>query len=268
MLSSKLQEHFKNKVIWITGASSGIGRALVIALSGVNCKIFISSRTTEKLQHTIDQCQNNNSNNIYLLAGDLTSKQVNQDILNQIKQTAGMLDIAILNAGSCEYVDIEHFDSALFERQINTNFMSMVYGIEAALPLLKQSKHAQLVGMSSTAAYLGLPRAEAYGATKAAIRNMFAALHVSLQSQQIKTSVICPGFVETELTAKNDFEMPAMITAARSAEYILEGIANFKQEIHFPKRFSLTLKFIASLPNPVVNWLVSKVILKSGKSGI
>lgn len=268
MLSNKIHKHFENKVIWITGASSGIGRALVIALSSVNCKILISSRSEEKLQATIDQCQDNKNNNIILLAGDLTSKQVNQEILQQIKQIAGKLDIAILNAGSCEYVDIEHFDSALFERQMNTNFMSMVYGIEAALPLLRSSADAQLIGMSSTAAYMGLPRAEAYGATKAAIRNMFAALRVSLLPQNISSSVICPGFVETELTAKNDFDMPAMITASKSAEYILKGIAKHQQEIHFPKRFSLVLKFIASLPNPIISWFVSKTILKSNKARI
>lgn len=261
MLSSKLVEHFDGKVIWITGASSGIGRALVIALSNANCKIFISSRSTEKLQQTIDQCKINN-NNIVILAGDLTSKQVNQDILKNIQEATGKLDIAILNAGSCEYVDINHFDSALFERQISTNFMSMVYGIEATLPLLKNSTDAQLIGMSSSAAYLGLPRAEAYGATKAAIRNMFSALRISLQPYKISCSVICPGFVETELTAKNDFDMPAMITAAKSAEYILEGICKHTQEIHFPKRFSLTLKFIATLPNPIVSWLVSKTLPK------
>jgi len=200
-----------------------------------------------------------------LLAGDLTSKQVNIDIIQQINQAAGKLDIAILNAGSCEYVDVEEFDSALFERQMDTNFMSMVYGIEAALPLLKSSSHAQLIGMSSTAAYMGLPRAEAYGATKAAIRNMFAALRVSLKPLNISSSVICPGFVETELTAKNDFDMPAMISAAQSAEYILKGIAKHQQEIHFPKRFSLILKFIASLPNPIISYLVGKAVLKNPK---
>lgn len=266
MLSSKILEHFEDKVIWITGASSGIGRALVIALANTNCKIFISSRSKENLQLTIDKCQTNNMSNIVILAGDLTSKQVNQDIINTIQQTAGKLDIAILNAGSCEYVDINNFDSTLFERQIKTNFMSMVYGIEATLPLLKNSSDAQLIGMSSTAAYLGLPRAEAYGATKAAIRNMFSALRVSLGPHKISSSVICPGFVETELTAKNDFDMPAMITAAKSAIYILEGIAKHKQEIHFPKRFSLALKFIAALPNPVMSWLVSKTIPKDSKA--
>jgi len=255
MLSDSAINHFENKVIWVTGASSGIGRALVIALADINCQLYISARSESDLQLTVQQSGNKD---IVVLAGDLSSKQTNQAILEKINKLSNGLDIAILNAGNCEYVDIDDFDSDLFARQINTNFMSVVYGIEATLPLLKQSSSAQLVGMSSTAAYLGLPRAEAYGATKAAIRNMFAALRVSLKPYNISASVICPGFVETELTAKNDFDMPALISASRSAEYILSGIAANKQEIHFPKRFSLTLKFLASLPNPLLTWLVRK----------
>ena len=105
-------------------------------------------------------------------------------------------------------------------------------------------------------------RAEAYGATKAAIRNLFAALHVSLQPLHISASVICPGFVETELTRQNDFEMPSLITSENASKEILKGIADRKQEVHFPKRFSLTLKFIASLPNPMLSWLVNKFVVR------
>jgi len=260
MLSSKVVNHFEDKVVWITGASSGIGRALVIALADTNCQLYISSRSQENLQQTVDLSKNNN---IVILPGDLTSKKVNQEIINHISLASKHLDIVILNAGNCEYVDIEKFDSDLFARQIDTNFMSMVYGIEATLPLLKQSSAAQLVGMSSTAAYLGLPRAEAYGATKAAIRNMFAALRVSLKPYNICASVICPGFVKTELTKKNDFQMPALISASRSAEYILTGIAQNKQEIHFPKRFSFALKLIGSLPNPILSWLIAKGVRRA-----
>ena len=261
MQSSKVSEHFKNKVIWITGASSGIGRALVIALSKIDCQVCITSRSKEKLVETMEQCTN--KNNIVVLEGDLTSKQVNQEIVASIQESCGRLDIAILNAGTCEYVDIENFDSELFIRQMDTNFTSIIYGIEAALPLLKESKQAQLIGMSSTAAYLGLPRAEAYGATKAAIRNLFSALRISLQPYHISASVICPGFVETELTAQNDFDMPALITSKQASTHILEGIAAHKQEIHFPKCFSVILKFIASLPNPMISWLVKKFVVRT-----
>lgn len=260
MLSNKVIDHFKGKVIWITGASSGIGRALVIALSEIDCQVFITSRSKEKLAQTVEKCAHKN---IVVLEGDLTSKQVNQEIVASIQESCGRLDIAILNAGTCEYVDIENFDSELFVRQMDTNFTSTIYGIEAAMPMLKESKQAQLIGMSSTVAYLGLPRAEAYGATKAAIRNLFSALRISLQPYHISASVICPGFVETELTAQNDFEMPALITAQQAATHILGGIAAYKQEIHFPKKFSVTLKFIASLPNPILSWLVKKFVART-----
>ena len=249
---------FENRVVWITGASSGIGRALTIALSQVDdAQIFISARSVDNLNKTIQLC---NNDNVIAYPGDLTNQQSNQQIVSKIVQASGSLDIAILNAGTCEYVDIEKFDSQLFKRQIDTNFMSMVYAIEALLPHLKNSTHPQLIGMSSTAAYLGLPRAEAYGATKAAIRNLFSSLQVTLRKLNIASAVICPGFVETELTARNDFSMPAIISAEKAAQQILKGIAKYEQEIHFPKKFSLSLKLIASLPSPIRSWLIEKTM--------
>jgi short-subunit dehydrogenase len=136
----------------------------------------------------------------------------------------------------------------------------MVYGIEASLPLLKKSQSAQLIGMSSTAAYLGFPRSEAYGASKAAIYNMFKALAVSLKPHNIASSVICPGFIATELTAKNTFRMPALVTVERAAENILQGIREQQHEIHFPKRFSWCLKFISYLPLSIQYRLLAKTL--------
>ena len=259
-MPSRYQEYFTNKVIWITGASSGIGRALTIALSNFDCHIFISSRSEEKLQETINLCPS--KSNIQALTGDLAKQESNNAICKHIENIHGHLDIAILNAGTCEYVDVENFDSALFKRLIDNNFMSMVYGVEACLPLLRKSQTPHLVGMSSTAAYLGLPRSEAYGATKAAILNMFRALKVSLSAINVDVSVICPGFVETELTAKNDFPMPCLITAEKSTDYILKGIASKQCEIHFPKRFSFALKFISILPDSLQFWLLKKAVSK------
>ena len=255
-----MSSHFDNKVIWITGASSGIGKALAMDLAKLNCKVFITARSQEKLNDIVNQSSNGN---VTALPGDLTDKQANVDICTAILKESGRLDIAILNAGTCEYVDIDNFNSELFERLITSNFISMVYGIEACLPLLSNSDQAQLIGMSSTAAYLGLPRSEAYGATKAAIRNMFGALRVSLYDKGISTSVICPGFVATELTAQNDFDMPALISAEKASEYILDGISKKKQEIHFPRKFSLTLKLIGSLPNPLLTWILRKMVVRS-----
>lgn len=255
-------EFYTGKIIWITGASSGIGRALAIALSQYACTLYLSARNQNNLLETQSVCLANTSAKatIHLLAGDLSVKTENQSICDSMAQQQGRLDIAILNAGTCEYVDIDRFDSDLFKRLMDINFMAMVYGIEAALPMLKQSSCAQLIGMSSTAAYLGIPRSEAYGATKAAIYNMFKALAVSLKPHNISSSVICPGFVTTELTAKNTFSMPALITAESAAKIILTGIKKHHPEIHFPKRFSWSLKFISFLPISLQYRLLAKTI--------
>jgi short-subunit dehydrogenase len=258
MLSDKVANYFDGKVIWVTGASSGIGRALTIMLSELDCDLYISSRTKSGLEKTKQLCLH--QNNVHILEGDLTNKATNQSICKSINNTSGHLNIAILNAGTCEYVDINAFDSALFQRLIDSNYMSMIFGIEAALPLLRKSKQAHLIGMSSTAAYLGLPRSEAYGATKAAIRNLFRALKVSLSPYNINVSTICPGFVKTELTDRNDFPMPCLISSEQAAEEILKGIAAKKHEIHFPKRFSYALKAFALLPNFIQFKLLSKTI--------
>jgi short-subunit dehydrogenase len=260
MLSSKITNYFDDKVIWITGASSGIGRALTIMLSELDCDLYISSRSRPGLEKTKQLCRT--QANIHIAEGDLTNKTTNQSVCDNIKNNHGHLDIAILNAGTCEYVDIEQFDSALFQRLIDSNYMSMIYAIEASLPLLKNSNHAHLVGMSSTAAYLGFPRSEAYGATKAAILNLFRALKVSLSPYNINVSTICPGFVKTELTDKNDFPMPCLISAQQASKEILKGIAANKHEIHFPKRFSYTLKALALMPDFIQFKLLRKTLQK------
>jgi len=138
----------------------------------------------------------------------------------------------------------------------------MVYAIEAALPLLRQSKAAHIVGMSSTAYYVGLPRSEAYGSSKAAIAHMLNALRISLSSENIPVSVICPGFVETPLTDKNDFPMPGKITAEEAAVYICKGIAKQAEEIHFPKVFSFIMKVLSALPYFIQTPLLKKMVKK------
>lgn len=252
-----LAEFYNNKTIWITGASAGIGQATAIELSKYNTQLILSSRSQDKLEAVAKQCHHDN---IVIAAGDLSQKQDNQAIVETIKSQLGKLDIALLNAGTCEYVDINNFDSSLFERVFQTNFHSMVYGIEAALPLLRQSSAAQIIGMSSTAYYVGLPRSEAYGASKAAIAHMLNALRISLLNEKIGVSVICPGFVETPLTDKNDFPMPGKISAAESAVYITKGIHKQQEEIHFPKLFSFVMKCLASLPYFIQTPILAKMV--------
>ena len=217
--------------VWVTGASTGIGRAVTIELARRGARVVASARNESALDTLAREC----GDRVQALPLDVTDRQANRWAAEEISRRMGSLDIAFLNAGTCEYVDVASFDSALFERTIRSNFLSMVYGIEAVLPLLRQSPAPQLVGMSSTVAYRGLPRSEAYGASKAAIKNLFESLQIDLAREAFRVSVVCPGFVRTPLTDRNDFPMPFRIEADEAARRIVDGIEAGKPEIHFPR---------------------------------
>ena len=201
--------------------------------------------------------------NTLVLPFDVTNRESNHEAVTLIKQEWGGLDIAFFNAGTAEYVELDNFDAEIFERTIQNNFLSMVYGIEAVLPMLRQSTSAQLGGMSSTVSFAGIPRAEAYGASKAAIRNMLQGLRIHLLREGVNVFTVCPGFVKTPLTDKNDFPMPMIIEADEAAKIIADGILKRKAEIHFPKRFSLPYKLLSSLPASLYTKLMLNTVRKS-----
>lgn len=242
--------------VWVTGASTGIGRAVTIELVRRGARVVASARNESALDTLVREC----GDRVQALPLDVTDRQANRWAAEEISRRMGGLDIAFFNAGTCEYVDVASFDSALFERTIRSNFLSMVYGIEAALPLLRQSPAPQLVGMSSTVAYRGLPRSEAYGASKAAIKNLFESLQIDLAREAFRVSVVCPGFVRTPLTDRNDFPMPFRIEADEAARRIVDGIEAGKPEIHFPRRFSLLFKLMTLLPDRLYIRLCARMV--------
>ena len=247
----------KGRRVWVTGASTGIGRAVTVELVRRGASIIASARNERALTELAREC---GDDRVMVLPFDVTDRLANQRAVDEIRRRLGGLDMAFFNAGICEYVDVTRFDSALFERTMHVNFLSMVYGIEAVLPLLRQSPSPQLVGMSSTVAYGGLPRSEAYGSSKAAIKNLFESLQIDLLSDSISVSVVCPGFVRTPLTDRNDFPMPFRIEADEAARRIVDGIEARKPEIHFPKRFSLLFKLLTLLPNRLYIPLCAKMV--------
>jgi len=234
---------FAQKRVWVTGASSGIGMAIAKHLLTKDAKVVVTARS----QQTLESVFGDNPNAL-VLPGDVTSLANNQSIVEQAQAIWGGIDCVILNAGSAEYIDTRNFSTAPFERMIQTNFLSMVKGIEAVLPILRQSSEPYLVGMSSSVAWQGLPQGQAYSASKAAIRNLFQGLKIELAAEDIAVSWICPGFVQTPLTDKNTFSMPARISVESAAETIVKGLSQQTTEIHFPKRFTRLLKWISTLP--------------------
>jgi short-subunit dehydrogenase len=241
-----------SKTAWVTGASSGIGKALVEELVDEGYQVFISSRSQEKLLEMHLKL----GSQVVPLAIDL-SKLESVNFLKE-KFSKISLDEVYLIAGGCEYIDLPHFDSKVLGKIMNQNYMSHVHAIEASLGALGRSENPWLVGMSSSVAWTGLPRAEAYGSSKAAIYYLMSSLRADLKGE-IDVSVICPGFIETPLTDQNDFPMPGKIPVKSAATRIRKASIRRPFEIHFPKRFTWFLKLLANSPQWVQDHFKQKM---------
>ncbi|MCC5881816.1 MAG: SDR family NAD(P)-dependent oxidoreductase [Halomonas sp.] len=233
--------------IWLTGATSGIGRALAVRLLDQGHLVALSGRSETALRSL-----SKGRSNALPLPLDVTDRDAIDTAGRHLGDLFGHLDMAILNAGTCEYLDPPHLDSALVERVFAVNFFGAVYCTTAALPLLRlareQGGRPQLAATSSASAYLALPRAEAYGASKAALSYYLESLRLDLAHEGIDISVIHPGFVATPLTERNDFAMPMRISAEAAATAIIAGLAKRRFDIHFPRRFTLGIRLLGLLP--------------------
>ncbi|MCK6264218.1 SDR family NAD(P)-dependent oxidoreductase [Vibrio sp. ZSDE26] len=234
--------------ILITGATSGIGHELALRYAKEGHDVIACGRNETKLS----QLQQLHSS-IQPLCFDLT------DYENYPEWEEGKtLDLVIFNAGDCEYIDdLLDFDAKKFERVININLISIGYGLQTWLKHIKTGGRVALV--SSSAGLLPLPRAEAYGASKAAVTYLGKTLAVRLTDMNIHVSVVHPGFVKTPLTDKNTFDMPMIITTEKAAEKITTGLAKGKAEINFPTLFVFIMKCLRFLPSSTWNRLATKM---------
>ncbi len=239
--------------ILITGATSGIGRQLAIDYHRDNHQVWALGRS----QKALDELS---AEGLQAVRLDLEDRDMALDWFT----TMTPIDLAILNAGSCEYVDLPRFDSALVSRVMRTNVESMAVSIEGVLPLLRQGERPHLVAVGSSAAYLPLSRAEAYGASKAAIEYMIRTLRIDLYREQIDVSLVCPGFVKTPLTDRNEFPMPFRLSVEEASIRIRRGIEKRRLEIHFPKRFTFILKALSLIPEALLIRLSQRMV-KNGR---
>lgn len=232
----------KDEVIWITGASSGIGLALAKKLSQHNL-VIASARSEDKLKQLAD-----GNNNIIPLVFDVTDKSQIDRVKTELLATSPYLDRVIFSAGNCEYLDIEKPDWDIMESMLKVNYLGMVYSLDACLDLLKNANQPHLVGIGSQAALAPFTRAEAYGASKAAVHYWLDSLRIDLARFNIDVTTVLPGFVDTELTKKNDFSMPFLMSVEDAAERIIKALQARPMSFIFPKRLSLLLRLARVFP--------------------
>jgi short-subunit dehydrogenase len=233
---------WRGKTVWLVGASSGIGRATAHALHVQGAKVIVSARNQQALDTFAAEHPG-----ATVLAMD-ASDAVSVEAAAQTVLSAGPLDLVLYCAGYYKEMRATQFDLANMLRHNQVNYVGALYLLSAVLPhfLARKAGHISLV--SSVAGYRGLPQGLAYGPTKAALINLAETLYVDLKDSHVGVSLICPGFVETPLTAQNKFSMPGLIKPEQAADEILRGWAKGQFEIHFPKRFTLVMKALALLP--------------------
>ncbi|WP_353202265.1 SDR family NAD(P)-dependent oxidoreductase [Polynucleobacter sp.] len=250
-------DHFSGKRVWIIGASSGIGEACAKALIQKGAKVALSSRRVERLQEIANLAP---AEQTLILPVDVTQDdQINTGYQKMI-QAWGGIDLLLFVSGVYVPLRADNFDIKTAEQTIDANLLGPMRAVAVVLPRMLQECAGHIAIVGSVAGYSGLPKALAYGPSKAGIINFCETLYYDLLPQGISVHMISPGFVATEATAQNDFEMPALITAQEAASEILSGIQKGEFDIHFPKRFSGFLKFLRILPYPLYFWIIRRFV--------
>lgn len=234
------------KTILITGATSGIGLALLNQYIARGDKVIACARDEKKLSKLSSQ--------VYKTCQfDITEPTQ----IEQQTQSIGELDLVILNAGDCRYIDdAKHFNGQIFSDIISTNLSSLGWLLQFLLPKIRSG--GQVIFVSSSATILPFPRSEAYGASKAGMDYLANSLRLDLASENIGVTLVHPGFVKTPLTDKNTFNMPFLITSNEAAHRIIKGVDKRKSYLHFPKRLTLILKLFSLLPSSLWKILMSR----------
>ncbi len=234
----------RGEIIWVTGASSGIGQELARQLASAGNSVIASARNPVPLER-MAQTFPNIQPLIFDVADDM-SIATTREKLNAITDH---LDRVILNAGTCEYLDIHAPDWSLIGKMCAVNCAGMANTLAASLELLKNAKSPHVIGVSSQVVNAPFPRAEAYGASKAAATYLLDSLRMDLKQFNVDVSILFPGFVDTPLTRRNDFPMPFLMSADVAAARMIRHIEKRPFHYAFPRRLGVVLWFARSMPS-------------------
>ncbi len=242
-------------IVWITGASSGIGRALALRLAQGGRRVVASARNTAALEALAAEA----GANLSALPLDTTDAAACEAAIARIEAEIGPIGLAVLNAGTHLPTPAAAFAVAPFRRLVETNLMGTVNALAPVLARMRARKAGHIAVVASIAGYGGLPTASAYGATKAALINMCEALKPECDALGVKLQLVDPGFVRTPLTDKNPFPMPFLMELEAAVDAFVAGLASDRFEIVFPRRFAWLLKLLNMLPYPAYFGVVRRM---------
>lgn len=228
------------ETIWIIGASDGIGAALARAWAERGARLILSARSVERLEELAASLGPGHQ----VVGMDIADRESVNEAANKISDL-GPVDRVVHLAAIYDPGKVADLDPAKAAQIVTTNLTGSFHLAQVAPSLLKRGGQLALCG--SIAGYLGLPQGQIYSASKAGVINLAESLRAEL-SGRIDVRLISPGFVDTRLTRLNAFRMPALVTPQEAAQQIIKGLLANRFEVHFPRRLTLPLKLLRSLP--------------------
>ena len=243
------------KTIWITGGSTGIGKALAIKFANEGWNVAISARRENLLNEISD-----NHENITPFPLDVTDKSKCKEVFEKIRNKFENIDICFFSTGTWNPIKERDIDVEQIKEVFKINFFGTLNAIKAVEEYFKNKKSGTITIVSSIAGYRGLPNSTGYGPSKSALNNLAESLYFDFKRSNVRVCLVSPGFIKTPMTDKNDFKMPFLKTTDYAAEKIYDGLINKDVfEIHFPKSLTIMLKIFSFLPSKIYFALVSKM---------
>ena len=244
-----------SKKVWITGASSGIGKALAIKFANAGWQVAASARR-ENLLNELEKI-NPSIHSFPLDVIDLNnSKKIFEKIIEKLKE----IDLCIFSTGTYDPKTEREINVEQIKNVFDVNFFGTLNCIKSVEDYFKKKKEGHISIVSSIAGYRGLPNSTGYGPSKAALNNLAESLYFDFGRHNVRVSLVSPGFIKTPMTDKNEFKMPFLKTSEFAAEKIYNGLVNGSSfEIDFPKELTLILKLLKILPNRLYLYLIKKL---------
>ncbi len=246
---------FANQVAVVTGASSGIGRALARALAAEGCKVGLVARRQDQLASLADEIRASGGVAEHA-AADVAERLQVVAAIRDLAGRLGPVDLLVANAGVGAPTILEPMNVSDVEKMFRVNVLGVVYSLEAVLPAMLERGRGHVAAVSSIAAYKGLPGEWGYSASKAAVNNVMEGLRIQLRDRGIAVTTICPGFVATPMTEVNEFKMPWLLTADAAARRIVRALRRRKKVYSFPWQMSVFMKLAQWAPD----WIVARMM--------
>ena len=243
------------KTIWITGGSTGIGKALAIKFANEGWNVAISARRENLLKEISEKYEN-----IFSFPLDVTDKSKCKEVFGNIKDKFDNVDICFFSTGTWDPKKEKDIDVEQMEEVFKINFFGTVNSIKAVEKHFKEKNDGIISIVSSIAGYRGLPNSTGYGPSKSALNNLAESLYFDFKRFRVRVCLVSPGFIKTPMTDKNDFKMPFLKTPEYAADKIYDGLINKNIfEIHFPKALTILLKIFSFLPSKLYFGLIGRM---------